>query len=721
MAIKKQVITIDGLLKKVKTYIKNKKEIEVIKKAFNMANTKHSGQKRLDGSDFIDHPLNVAYILTEIYADYAAISTALLHEIIDEGNDTSIAEIESLFGNEIATLVEGITKINRLSFSVESEYTITYYRKILVGLCQDVRVIFIKLGDRLHNMRTLWAIPENKQKEKAKETLEILAPIAHRLGIYNIKSELEDLSLKYYKPEVYMDIVKYLNNTKMEREQAINDMKLKITEILNKNNIKHEIKGRSKSIYGIYNKLQKGRKFNDIFDILALRVYVETEQNCYLALGLIHSKFKPIPKRFKDFVAMPKENMYQSLHTTIFGVDGNSFEIQIRTYDMDQIAEYGIANHWSYKDKKDNKLKDVMEQKLQMFRSLIELNNEENNPEEFVQNVESEVLKDIIYLFTPKGDVIELPVESTPIDFAYRVHSDIGDKMVGAIVNNNIVPLDYQLKDGEIVKINISKSSNGPNKEWIKMAKTAQAKNKIKSFYSKIDKDSNIKKGEELLLKELRRNKLTFNDFFSEENIQFILNELTLDNINDVYHAIGSSKYAPNFIINLIKKVDKGKETILLDRLHKDIKKPTTSKNDVLVAGIDEIMVTLASCCAPVKGDNILGYITKGKGITVHREECYNISNLEERIIEVSWNDTKDKKWVANIIIETEKKENFLMDLLAKMASSNVNIQSINTINNDNHTLYDVCILIEDTTKLKKFMDEINQMPGVHKIERIIK
>ena len=361
-------ITFNTLYSKVKSYIKKRKELEIIKKAYDFAASKHYGQKRLDGSDFIQHPLNVAYILTDIKADYATICTALLHEVIDEGN-TSLEEIKDQFDEEIAKLTDSITKINRLSFSAESEFTITYYRKILVGLCEDVRVIFIKLGDRLHNMRTLWAIPEDKQKEKAKETLEILAPIAHRLGIYNIKSELEDLSLKYYKPEVYVDIVRNLNNTKIEREKAIIEMKKMISEILSKNNIKHEIKGRSKSIYSIYDKMQKGRKFNEIYDILALRVYVETEQNCYLALGLIHSKFKPIPKRFKDYIAMPKENMYQSLHTTVFGANGQFFEIQIRTYEMDQIAEYGIASHWSYKDKrfKDSKLKDVMEQKLQML------------------------------------------------------------------------------------------------------------------------------------------------------------------------------------------------------------------------------------------------------------------------------------------------------------------------------------------------------------------
>ncbi|MDD2490380.1 MAG: RelA/SpoT family protein [Bacilli bacterium] len=609
-------ITFADLLKRIESYLENDKEIEVIKQAYEYANNKHTGQKRLDGSDFIEHPLNVAYIMTDLSADYTTIATALLHEIIDEGN-TPTTEIKNKFGEEIAKLVDSITKINRLSFSAESEWTIIYYRKILVGLCEDVRVIFIKLGDRLHNMRTLWAIPEHKQKEKAKETMEILAPIAHHLGIYNIKSELEDLSLRYYKPDIYLDIVKTLNNTKLEREKAIEEMKLKISEMLHDNNINHEIKGRSKSIFSIYQKLQKGKKFKEIYDILALRVYVETEQNCYLALGLIHSKFKPLPKRFKDYVAMPKENMYQSLHTTIFGIDGHLFEIQIRTYEMDQIAEYGIASHWSYKDKGNNKLKGVMEQKLEMFRSLIDLNNEERNPEEFVRNVESEVLNDNIYLFTPKGDVIELPVGSTPIDFAYRVHTEVGEKMIGAIVNDNIVPLDYQLQDGDIVKVNTNKNAKGPSHEWINIAKTAQAKTKIKNFFSRIDKDETIKKGEETLLKELRKQNKTFNEFLSDENLDIILEELNLDHINDIYYAIGSNKYTANNIINIIYKENKTKENIILDKLKSNTIKSIAIKNDVLVEGIDEVKITLANCCGPIKGDNIIGYITKGKGITV--------------------------------------------------------------------------------------------------------
>lgn len=720
--MEKQKIIFDDLLSKVTTYIKKDDELDVIKKAYLFAETKHFGQKRLDGNDFINHPLNVAMILTDLYSDYETIVATLLHETISFAN-TSLDEIKDVFGEKIGKLVNDITKINKLSFNTDSNYTITYYKKILVGLCEDPRVIFIKLADRLHNMRTLWAIPENKQREKAKETLEILAPIAHRLGIYHIKSELEDLSLRYYKPDAYYDIVKNLNNTKIERDNAVIEMKENISAMLNASSIKHEIKGRSKSIYSIYNKMQKGKRFKEIYDILALRVYVETEQNCYLALGLIHSKFKPVPKRFKDYIAMPKENMYQSLHTTIFGVDGNLFEIQIRTYEMDQIAEYGIASHWSYKENNDGDsiLKNVMEQKLQLFRSLIELSNPENNPEEFASNVKREMLDDNIYLFTPKGDVIELPIGSTPIDFAYRVHTGVGEKMIGAIVNEQIVPLDYELKDGDIVKININKNSKGPNREWINMAKTAQAKNKIKNFFSRIDKDEGVKRGEEILLKELRKQKLTFANVFTDKNIESILDELNLDSIDEIYHGLGVSKFTASYLINLINRETKSKEEIVLDKLATMNAKPITSKNDVLVAGIDEVKVTLANCCMPIKGDDIIGYITKGNGIAVHRGICHNIIDTEERIIDVEWNPNTNKKWPANIVIEAERKENLLLEIISKTTGSDTNVQAINTINHLDFIVYDIIVLAPDKDKLEMFINDVKQMSSIHKVERIIK
>mgnify|MGYP001100125301 CR=1 FL=1 len=448
-------LTIDDLINVIKKY--NPEEVEIIKKAYYYAEELHKGQKRQSGEDYITHPLNVAYILASMHADRDTVCAGLLHDTLEDTHITK-EDISHDFNPVIASLVDGVTKINKLNFTSDSEASAANQRKILVGLSEDPRVIIIKLADRLHNMRTINVLSVEKQKKKARETLEILTPVAHRLGIYKIKSELEDLSLRYLKPDAYFDIVEKLNQKKTLRDEAVSKMISEVSTLLNEHNIPHEIKGRSKSIYSIYNKMAKGKRFDDIYDILALRVFVDTEQDCYLALGLIHSKYKPVPKRFKDYIAMPKTNLYQSLHTTVFGLDGNLFEIQIRTYEMDKIAEYGIASHWSYKEHKDGEksAKDAIEQKLQIFRNIIELNEESNNPEEFISSVKKDILtNDVIYVYTPKGDVIELPKDSTPVDFAYKVHSEVGDHIVGAIVNDNIVTLDYKLKTGDIIKVNL--------------------------------------------------------------------------------------------------------------------------------------------------------------------------------------------------------------------------------------------------------------------------
>lgn len=715
----KENITFELLYDAVKAYINNIEELNIIKESYEFAKKTHESEKRLSGDDYILHPINTAYILSKIHSDYQTISAALLHDVI-KMDDISVDILENKFGKEIATLVKEVTKINKLSFSADSEYQINYYKKILVGLCEDVRVIIIKLADRLHNMRTLWAIPVEKQKEKAKETLEILAPIAHRLGIHYLKSELEDISLRYYKPDVYYDIVTRLNNTKLERDNVILEMKTQISNMLNDNGIKHEIKGRSKSIYSIYNKMQNGKKFEEIYDILALRVYVNTESECYLTLGLIHSKYKPLSKRFKDYIAMPKENMYQSLHTTIFGVGGELYEIQIRTYEMDKIAEYGIASHWAYKEKIDESvaIKNVMEQKLQRFRTIIENSkNEASNDEEFVNNVKKEALDNNIYVYTPKGDVIELPYGSTPIDFAYKVHTNIGDKMVGAIVNDSIVPLDYKLKDGDIIKINVNKNSKGPNKEWLNIVITSQAKNRIKSFYTKIDKTENIKKGQELIEKELRKQKISFTEF--NDKLDLILDEISENNLDDLYLCVGNGKYNAPSIINMITKGNKTKEEIVLEKVgNTEVKED--AKNDIIVAGVDEIKVNLANCCKPVKGDEVIGYITKGNGIVVHRSNCHNIIDIDERIIAIEWNLNSTNKYKTSILVKLEKKDNNLVNLISKASSYNITILSINLINNSNYQSYNLLVSVSDSEKLNNFINNLYQSKDVISVERLI-
>ena len=713
---KEDAYTLDDLLEKAKVYIKSDEDIELIKKAYLFASKAHAGQLRLTGDDYMLHPLNVALILTEIYADAQTLSAALLHDVINFAN-VAIEEIEKEFGPEMKALVDGLSRINKLSLSADNEALVSYHKKILVGLSGDVRIIILKIADRLHNMRTLWAIPENKRKEKAKETLEILVPIAHRLGINHIKSELEDLSLKYWKPDVYNDILEKLSESRAELDKSVDKMMESVSKILDENNIPHEMKGRSKSVYSIYNKLQKGKTFNEIYDILALRYFVNTVSDCYLALGAIHAKYKPMPKRFKDYIARPKANGYQSLHTTVFGVDGKLFEIQIRTYEMDKVAEYGVASHWSYKEHGINKVND-MELKLKSFRTVIELNEQQVEGEEFVNTVKNEVFNPTnIYVYTPKGDVFELPIGSTPIDFAYRVHTSVGHQMIGAIVNGNIVSLDYKLKDGDIVKINTNKNSKGPSQEWINICFTTSAKNKIKAFFSKIDKEKTTSDGKDMLIKTIRRKKLSINDIMDDKKIKIALDDLGLNSENELYYEIGIGKYNPTSVIKTILG-EKEDEKRALEKVLKYSSKTMEASGDIIVDGMDDLKVSFGGCCTPVKGDDVVGYISKGNGITIHRRNCHNICNLNERIINVHWNDNASKKYVTNVIIYTEKKDNLLLDIISKTTSMNVGVKSVNTISNTDYNAYDLDILVDDKETLDRYMNVIGQLPFVTSIER---
>lgn len=714
-------VTYEVLEEKLKTYLKEE-DLEVIKKAYIFADKNHFGVTRMTGEAYIDHPLNVAYILTSIKADKEAISAALMHDVLEDC-DVTEEEMTELFGKEITSLVVGLTKLNKINYNGFNEAQIANHRKILVGVTEDVRVIIIKLADRLHNSRTLWVHPVKKQKEKAKETLDILTPIAHRLGMNAIKSELEDLSLRYYKPEAYFEIVEKLNKTKTERDKYIADMIESVSKVLNDNNVKHEIKGRSKGIYSIYKKLDKGKKFSDIFDLLALRIFVETESDCYVALGLIHSKYIPIPKRFKDYVAMPKTNMYQSLHTTVFGVEENLFEIQIRTKEMDQIAENGIASHWSYKEKGSNvkaNIHNQMEQKLQFFQSLLELTNTDND-EELVSSIKNDILNKSVYVFTPGGDVLELPEGATPIDFAYKVHSKVGDKMVGAIVNGNIVTLDYKLKDNDIVKINTNNNSPGPSRQWVDIAVTTSAKNKIKSFFNKKDKEEYQKTGLEEFKDELKRQRINFNEFMNDENIAKILETTKTENLEDLYSNIGSNKITVGSILNIILKEVDSKEEIILKRTQNSEANIKQVHTDIVVAGIDDIKVNIASCCRPIPGDNIIGYITKGYGITVHRCSCPNLASLDKRLIDVTWDDKIDEKYYSYLVIRANKKDNLLLDIIAKTTNSNITMKNITTLEKSDNVIFDITVQVKDKETLNKFVTSLETIPSVISVERIYK
>ena len=711
-------ISIDIILDKVRSYIDDEEQIKVIQEAYLFAKEKHEGQFRKSGEPYIEHPMHVALILTTVYADYETISAGLMHDVLEDC-DCTAEEMTEKFGSTITKLVQGVTKLTRINFSTENEYLIDYYKKIIVGMSEDVRVIIIKLADRLHNMRTLWAIPKDRQKIKAKEALEILAPIAHHLGIHKIKSELEDLSLRYLKPEVFYDIAEKLNKTKIERDKTVIDMQREVTDLLAEHHIPHEIKGRAKCIYSIYNKLNKGKKFSDIYDLLALRILVNTEQECYLALGIIHSKFRPLPKRFKDYIAMPKPNMYQSLHTTVFGVDGYLFEIQIRTYAMDEVAENGIASHWAYKENGGStsaaNLQSTTEQKLQFFKAIIDLSKEKMSSEEFVNSVRDEVLNNNIYCFTPKGDVIELPKGATPLDFAYKIHTRVGDTTVGAIVNNNIVPLNYELQNNDIVKINTNKSST-PSIEWLNMVKSTQTKNKIRSFFTKNERDIYIERGKYALEKELKKRKLVISDFLSDENVDKICDDLKVKDLEEIYLTIGNGKAAVNGVINII------------DKTNVEVPKPkvvkVTNKEidaDIIVSGVDKVKVNLANCCNPVYGDPIIGYITKGNGITVHRLHCHNVEMLEDRTVPVEWNSNSNKRYLTSILIYTNSSDNHMLDLMQTISMLNINVESMNIVDKMHNITYSVNCYVTGVEQIEKMFIALQKHQYVEKIERAMR
>ena len=705
-------ITIEDIINDVKRYLTDE-EITKLKEAYKYASIVHKNQKRLSGDDYIKHPLNVVHILSKLNADSDTLIAGMLHDTISVGG-IKASDIESRFGVDVASLVKGVTKINRLHYNGSNETTISNHRKILVGLTEDVRVIFIKLADRLHNMRTMYMLSDEKKKLNASETLEILTPIAHRLGINQIKSELEDLSLRYLKPDVYFSIVERLNKSKNERNKFVDEMMDNVSKLLNEHGIKHEIKGRAKSIYSIYKKLDKGKRFSDIYDLLALRVFVKDVSDCYQAMGLIHSKYRPVPKRFKDYIAMPKSNMYQSLHTTVFGPEGNFFEIQIRTYEMDEIAERGIASHWSYKEQGKNLMKG-MEEKLQFFRSIMEI-------KESAEDIDTkmEELKDTVYVYTPKGDVIELPYGSTPIDFAYRVHSKVGDSMVGAIVNENIVPLDYVLQDNDVIKINTSNNSNGPSKSWLDIVYTSQAKNKIRSFFNKIDKKEYLKKGEEVLAKELRKKKIPTSDLLTGDNLKKVLDDLHLANINDLYINVGSGKISASQVINTTNDNDKNKEETLLNKvMNTNVEKE--SKGDIIVDGIDDIKINVAKCCRPVPGDDIVGYIQTGIGINIHKSTCPNVSNVSERLINVKWNDDIEKRYATNIIVYTNTNKDLVLTIASITQSNNLSIKSMNTIKSDGKYTFEIKVAVNNLEKLKKYMNDIEALDEVIGVERVIR
>lgn len=650
-----------------------------------------------DKDENFDRAYEVLDILYKLNVDIETLMAALIYETINE----PVTD----FGEEIELIVKCLIKINKLELNDNSENSAIYLRKVLVGLAEDPRVLYIKLADRLYEMNHIDDFDVEKRIIKANDTMNVLVPIAHRLGINSVKSKLENHCLKVLKPDVYNDILERLSKTEADLNANLETMKDNISNLLLENGINHEIKGRVKSVYSIYNKLSTGRQWSDIYDILAMRVFVQTEAECYTVIGLIHSQYRPVPKRFKDFIANPKENMYQSLHTTVFGENGEMFEVQVRTYEMDEIAEKGIASHWSYKEKGTKKVQALMEQKLEMFRNIIE-QGEKETEEGFEESVTSNLLSDLIYVFTPKGDVIELPKDSTPIDFAYRIHTKVGSTTTGAIVNDQIVPLSYNLQNNDIIKI-ITNNSATPNLDWLSFVKTTQAKNSIKSYFNKIDREEHIETGKLILEKEIRKRHLSTNDVLDEEKLNKVLNDLKMNSLEELYLSIGTLRFTAGYIINLTTEDKHSVDDILIERISRK-KINLSNSDDIIVDGNTGIKYNLAKCCKPVKGDSIVGFITKGEGVTVHTSTCPNVNNNSERIINVEWNMNTDNAYLTDIeLISTSN--NFLVDVMTEATKENITIMEVRNKELDNGISSTITVKVKGRDELDHFKNILSR------------
>lgn len=707
----------EELIKRVSEYLDNSR-VEKIKRALDFSLKYKNTTVDYNGDEFLLHVLRTAIILTELHSDDTCISASLIGWLPVHIEEIEIADLASEFDEQIVETVSSLQKISKLKLKDEEEDTAIYLRKVLVGLSSDARVIIIKLASRLDNLRKVYTKPSAFQKNKCIETKNVLIPIAHRLGINYIKSELEDLCLKYLKPEAYDEVLDNLNASYEELNSYIEEMKAELSDIMCEQNISFRIKGRVKSIHSLHAKLAKGKKWKDIYDVLALRIIVKKESECYLAIGLIHSKYRPIPKRFKDYIAKPKENMYQSLHTGVVGPNGKVFEIQIRTEEMDEIAECGIASHWSYKEHGSKAIQKLMEQKLEVFRDSIDDNSSD---EELIKEFKENFIEKMIYIFTPKGDVIELPEGSTPVDFAYKIHSHIGDTITDAIVNDQIVPLNYTLKTDDIVRVNTSDKST-PNKDWLEFVKTSQARNHIKAYFNKQTQMGYIERGEESFTKEVKKRNLKLSDILTDENLSILKKEHKIDSVENLYFNIGAHRYTAKYILDFLTEERLSAEEKILNK----ISTPSTAefknhKTDVLVEGCEDILINLANCCKPIYGDDIVGYITKGNGITIHKEDCTNLKDMEERLIDVAWKENKEGEYMARLLLRTNNIDNNVLDIVMKSSQRKLTIDTLNTIKNGDRIDYEIMVVVPDVETLKQFMIDLESLPFVTSVEREVK
>lgn len=704
-------------------------ECNQVLKAFELADKAHEGQLRASGEPYIMHPLAVAEILAHLQIDHITLMAALMHDVVE---DTSYSkeDLENMFGSEVAFLVDGVTKLNQFQYETKEDRQMENYRKMILAMAKDVRVVVIKLGDRLHNMRTLKHMRSDKQKRIAKETLEIFAPLAHRLGIFNVKWELEDLSFRYLEPEKYYDLVDQMKQKRQAREDIVNDTMSQLTKALGEAHIKADIKGRPKHFYSIYKKMKKdNRDLSQIYDLLAVRVIVDTIPDCYAVLGIAHSLWKPLPYRFKDYISMPKSNMYQSLHTTVIGTMGQPVEIQIRTWEMHRVSEYGVAAHWRYKEGNKNGDKDF-DQKVAWLRQVLEW-QDTSNPTELVNALKLDVFSGEVFVFTPKGDVVKLPIGSVPLDFAYRVHTDVGHRCVGAKVNGKIVPLDYTLQNGDIVDIITSKTGR-PSLDWLNIVGSSESKSKIRNWFKRENKAENIEKGLEALEKEAKRLNYSWKELIGDNRLQQVTKQLKAGTEEEMFAACGYGGIpVSTVLLRLIELYKKSKEAEeskrsteqIIEKLKAQGPKTTKNGTGVLVKGEAGVMVRMAKCCSPVPGDDIIGYITRGRGVSVHRSDCTSLGHTPEdleRMIEVSWDGSSGESFHVGIDIQAYDRNGLLMEVMAVLSELKITITNINAkVQEDTKTVsINVVVDIRDISQLDFVMTKLRRIREVYTVQR---
>ncbi len=683
--------------------------VDFINEYYNQAKIIYSDMKRETGEDYILHPINVAYILAELKMDPVTIGCALIHEAITL-NKMTYEEIEEMFGSESAIIVSSITKISNLkqTFKINNPEK---YRRIIVGLSENPATLFIKFADRLHNLRTLKVHDKEHQKYIIDETQNIYIPIAHRLGMKKMKSEMEDLCLQYTDPDGYNKVLDKINSSKTELEKSLARMKYEIMQLLDSHNIKYQMLSRVKSVRGIYNKLKAGKTWNNIYDLLGIRVLVDSVEDCYRVIGLVQSKYPPVPNRFKDYIANPKPNLYQSLHTTVFGEDKRIYEVQVRTYEMDEIAEKGVASHWSYKEKIDGSVKNNLDHILEQFRVLVEVNDIEKNMD-FFSNIKEELKRSEIYVYTPKGDIIELPAGATPIDFAYKIHSEVGNTTTGALVNNKMVKLNYELKEGDMVEL-ITQKGHAPSKGWLKIVKTEAAKSRIKSYFYKKEREKYIALGHEMLNNECKKRNVDINDIITDENIEKLNNSLSTKDLDDIYFGISTLKYLPSSILGRLEVHEPKKKTLTIN------KNNNKNGNGIIIAGSNDILCSLATCCNPVYGEDIVGYITKGYGVKIHSKNCPNVDLNSERLIDAQWSSNLENRYTAKLKVYISDINDILVQIVTLSTKDSIIIDSINLINRNKELFYNITCKVKNISDLHKFIDELKVISSVSKVERI--